>query len=466
MIENLAELRRQLLKENASLKQPSITAFDFPSGDSRRMPRLSIEQQKKRAKELLKSLKAGEAVARTRAEDVGVWKSIKPYGDHTDYNDGLSLAKCQHIIAREFGFHKWTDLKNHIGYATVERQAIENGEPTALDGDQNTLHIRCGSDIKHSLAIAGFCGDFLEFSDPYCQGPVLNTKSQSEFIDIRAKFISNAYNITKANDVWQKLNSEYSSLEEARNYHRVNIWLEHDSYDQLILAKLLDYFSEPTHRPKQIQLITIEGFPGIKAFHGLGQLPPDALRILWQDFKEVTEEQFAIGRKTWNAIKAGSPEQLLEIALSNTPALTTMSKAVARHVQELPSVNNGLSLVEELTLKILADKGPINAARLFSWYTNHYEPLVFLGDAQYWENIQRLASENSPAIVLKKSGDLPKDWQVELTGIGRELLAGSIDWLSIARSVRWIGGIEINPSNSAHWRIDRQPHQQLNVRRC
>jgi hypothetical protein len=92
MIENLAELRHQLLQ-----KSPSQTTsnFYFASDDPRRMPHLSLEQQKKRAKELLKSLKAREAPARTRAYDAGIQNisSIEP-----------CLAKSHHIIAVELGF--------------------------------------------------------------------------------------------------------------------------------------------------------------------------------------------------------------------------------------------------------------------------------------------------------------------------------------------------------------------------
>ena len=455
MIESLAELRCQLLEQNPTLKQPIIANFDLPQGDPRRMPRLSLEQQKKRAKELLKSLKAGEAPARTRAYDAGF----------KDTGGDVNLAQCQHIIAKELGFPKGISLKSHIEHATIAKQAIENGEPTALDADKHTLHIRCGTDIKHPLAIAGFSGDFLAFADPYCQGPVINTDAIEEFIETRCEFIANAYNLLDKNQLRQNLGKEYSSLENARSYQKVNIWLEHDSYDQLILAKSLDFFSEPTNRPNEINLITIEGFPGVKTFNGIGQLPPDAFRVLWQEFKAVTEEQFTIGRQTWNALRSTSPQALLDIAQSGTLALPTMGKAVARHLKELPSLDNGLSLVEELTLKILADKGSMNAARLFSWYTNHYEPLTFLGDTQYWDNIQRLASAKTPAITILKNGDLPKDWQVELTDTGLALLAKSIDWLTITESKRWIGGVEINPANSTHWRVDRNPYQ-LRVAYC
>ena len=313
--------------------------------------------------------------------------------------------------------------------------------------------------------MAGFCGDFLAFADPYCQGPVMDTRSLSEFIDSRVEFITNAYKLPSKNRLRETMEVEYSSLDKARDYQRVNIWLEHDSYDQLILAKLLDYFSEPAHRSKQIQLITVERFPGIKTFNSIGQLPPDAFRVLWRQFKDITEEQFAIGQQTWSALKSTSPATLLDITQSGTPALPTMSKAVARHLQELPSLTNGLSLVEELTLRILVDKGSINAARLFGWYTNHYEPLTFLGDTQYWDNIHRLAAGKTPAITITKNGDRPKEWQVELTDVGLALLKKSIDWLDITQAKRWIGGIEINPANNLHWRVDRRPYQ-LSVKHC
>jgi hypothetical protein len=55
-----------------------------------------------------------------------------------------------------------------------------------------------------------------------------------------------------------------------------------------------------------------------------------------------------------------------------------MAKALARHLQELPSCSNGLRLTEELTLRLLGEKGAMNAPRLFGWYTNHYEPLPFM----------------------------------------------------------------------------------------
>ena len=54
------------------------------------------------------------------------------------------------------------------------------------------LHIRCGSDIRETLQAAGIEGDFLEFSDPVCQGPVPADTDEDGFRKIRTRFVVNA----------------------------------------------------------------------------------------------------------------------------------------------------------------------------------------------------------------------------------------------------------------------------------
>ena len=278
--------------------------------------------------------------------------------------------------------------------------------PSALDRGQRTLHIRCGHDIMHKLAAAGFEGDFLWFADPYCQGPVPRTDSLEQFVRIRARYLEDAH---EAHDAFDRLYESYRDLERTREYELVTIWMEHDSYDQLVLAKLLELFSDPARRPARLQLISVTHFPGVERFIGIGQLPPEALRALWNDFEDVSERQLALGTETWAALTASSPEALLDLVKTGTPALPTMAKALGRHLGELPSTRNGLSLTEELTLRILLDKGPMNAPRLFGWYTNHYEPLpssatrVTGSCFAVWPTQPRLRSESIGAAMRRRT---------------------------------------------------------------
>ena len=425
MIDNLAELRQQLTAQD-------YKPHNFEDGDPRKLQHLSLEQQKKRAKDLLKQ-----------------WHANK-----TGPNDSPKLNDAQHAIAQQHGFRKWADLKAYIEQANVARDALLTGQPTALDAGKSTLHIRCGTDIKHALAVAGFEGDFLCFVDLYVHGPVPDSLPFEEFLKIRANAISDLG--VSVEDALTRLKEEYGELEKARDYDRVMLWFEHDSHDQLILAKLLEYFSVPEHRPRKLQLVSVTQFPGVKRFNGIGQLPPEAMRILWQQFSPVTQQQLILGKQTWQAITSPTPEALMALIDSGTPALQTMAIALQRHVYELPSTKNGLSLTEELTLQVLRDKGPMNAARLFGWYTNHYEPLPYCGDTGYWQIISRLANTEQPAITIDKKGDKPVEWQVTPTALVENLLNNEADWLMLNSVNRWVGGVNIDTHKDKIWRVNRQ----------
>ncbi|WP_455208515.1 DUF1835 domain-containing protein [Kaarinaea lacus] len=432
MLTNLAELRKQLVVQK-------YVPHDFTDGDPRKLNHLSLEQQKKRAKELLKD-----------------WQS-----NHNGPCGSPKLSDAQQAIAQQYGFRNWINLKTHIEQARTEREVLQSGNPDAPDSDQRTLHIRCGTDIQYGLAIAGFSGDFLCFVDLYVHGPVPRTKTMGEFLTIRAKALSELG--ISYDEALTRLQGEYGALEKARDYDRVMLWFEHDSHDQLILAKLLDYFSEPKHRPRQLHLISVTHFPGVKRFNGIGQLPPEALRVLWQQFEPITDAQLTLGQQAWQAITAPTPKALMQLVYSGTPALPTMAVALQRHLFELPSMENGLSFTEQLTLQIVQDKGAMNAARLFGWYTNHYEPLPFYGDTGYWLIISRLTDVEHPALVINRRGEKPNQWQVSPTEFTQQLLNNDADWLVENVVQRWIGGVLIDSRNNSVWRVDRENIKVINT---
>jgi hypothetical protein len=101
--------------------------------------RLNFEQQGKRAKDLLKAARAGEAEALAR------------------FKSPPRLAEAQYLIARELRFDNWAAMKRHISEMTLAREAMHASAP---DSDLPTLHIRCGHDLQESLKEAGFGGDY------------------------------------------------------------------------------------------------------------------------------------------------------------------------------------------------------------------------------------------------------------------------------------------------------------------
>ena len=238
----------------------------------------------------------------------------------------------------------------------------------------------------------------------------------------------------------------------ADEYERVVIWMEHDSWDQLILVRLLAHFAND-RRPRELELIAINEYPGSTRFIGVGQLPPESLRLLWDARRPVTPAQLALGEKTWNALTSPDPIALAAIAASGTPALPILAPALDRHLRELPSTENGLSLTEELILRILADEGTMTLNRVFWTLQNEREPLPFLGDtsvAHIVRNMER-ASESPLARTEGAPGERVFANQLTLTDVGRAVLSGKRDWQDLDPPPRWVGGVRIARGKSC-WR--------------
>ncbi len=427
------------MPEDSGRTEPVLTEDQF---------RLNLDQQKKRARELQRALQAGTADALQRA--VQHHPKARGLTPQVISKQLIKLSDAQLIIARELGLESWPKLSAHIEQLADARTAIAAGA-SAPDSDRETTHIRCGSDIREALKTAGFMGDFVEFADPYCHGPVPGGEG---LLEVRTDFISKCYGLP-IDEVRSRQEAENAALLKTCEAERVALWFEHDSYDQLILARVLALFNEqPALRkqPGRIELICIDRFPAITRFNGLGQLSPAALRMLWQHRQKVTPEILQLGSRVWHALRQKSPEALFAIASAGTKAIPQMAPALLRHLQELPGHNDGLGLTERQTLQMLTE-GPMTGEQLFRKLQLETEPLPYLGDLMYWSFLVDLGKAGqSPITVEASTRQQPwPDRKIALTQVGKELLSGHADLQRIGAVSRWVGGVEI-AETSPDWR--------------
>ncbi|WP_417805071.1 DUF1835 domain-containing protein [Thalassospira lucentensis] len=402
--------------------------------------RLNLEQQRKRAKDLLRAVNAADTTARARFEQAG----FKPSASQ---KTPLKLADAQLVIARENGFASWPKMKAHIDQIAERNRQIKTGAPTVLD-TKSTLHLRCGSDIRHGLQIAGFIGDFLEFADPFCQGPVPD-QPLDQFVQTRADFIGNGYGITPK-DALARAKREYGALATLSDYDHVVLWFEHDSYDQLILAFLLDFIN--AIRPDtRLDVISVGSVPGVERFVGLGQLSPELLIWCWDTHRNpITQAMLDFGCQAWRAIRSDNPDGLTALTKSDASPLPHMIPALKRHLAELPDPQSGLGLTQKLTLQILADHGPLPVGKVFSHLIRTYDPLPYLGDLMFWTEIQWMMDCRAPLFTLSKASPETNwpDQIITLSETGQQTLAGSRNFLGNFTGRRWVGGIQISPTDT------------------
>ncbi len=314
------------------------------------------------------------------------------------------------------------------------------------DSDLRTLHIRCGSDIRDTLRAARFGGDFLEYSDPVCDGPV---PLVADLPAVRARYLADSVGsrlgFTEA-ECLARLRDDEQRLADAHEYERVVLWFEHDSHDQLLLARCLARFAETTV-PACLDLICIDTHPSVPRFNGLGQLDAAALAGLWPLRQAVTANQIALGQAVWDALRQPDPASLQAIAATGTPALPVAARALWRHLAELPGVADGLSMTQRIVLTILAEH-PLRIGRVFEAMVNGREPLVFMGDLGVLGTVERMADAG---VLTIEPGEQPFPRMAALTDLGRRVLAGDVDYLSLGPAERWVGGVVCD----GRWRWDQ-----------
>jgi uncharacterized protein DUF1835 len=404
--------------------------------------RLNFEQQGKRAKDLLKRAKAGERAALERLRAAG-------FAEPAD----LKLAQAQHCIARELRFASWAALKRHIGDMERARRAPAE----VLDGDCRTMHIRCGTDFLRELREAGLRGDFNAHLNPYLQGPVTDTP---DWLERRARFIADTFGPYDGVDYATALEGARDEARRlaaaSREYERVVLWLEHDRYDQFVLLRCLDWFAEHG-APPHLELVGPSDFPGSARFVGIGQLPPEALRLLWERRQPVSAQQLAFGRRAWAAFRAPDPRELAALARAGTPLLPALAGALHRHLQELPSPADGLGLTHRLLLTALAEHGAQRVGRLVGLVMHGRDPLPGLGDLGYDLALRELATPPDP-LVQRSGGHARGEWhrdEVAITATGLAVLEGKRDGLALPLPEHWVGGVRVAP-NQRNWRWDER----------
>lgn len=393
--------------------------------------RINLEQQRKRAKELLKLINAGAA-----PEYLARLARPAP----------VRLADAQWLVARDLGFDSWPALKAH-----VDAIAFAARHPDFFASDEaRTQHWRCGNDIAHSLQLAGFQGSFHMLADPLCMGPVQDLP-MAAYQAQRSAYISTAFGL-EPGAIVRRTADEYADLQSLGVGAPAVLWCEADAYDQLFLVRAL---ASLERLPEQLELIEVDRVPGVGRFIGIGQLAPDVLAWLWPRRRRVDEAALQLARQAWAAYCADDPAAWARLAHGQTPALPLLAPALLRQLQELPGLRDGLSLTERLSLQILADLGRITFARVFAELMARREPLPFLGDLMFHAALRALIDGPQPLIV---EGERHLDWSqrpLALTALGQAVLAGQAYWPDHRGTERWVGGVRVG-SGEAHWALDEQ----------
>jgi hypothetical protein len=257
------------------------------------------------------------------------------------------------------------------------------------------LHVTNGDSTVYRIQQAGLGGESLPWRDVLHDGPVPADLSEDELDDVRARFLAGrgwgSYDAARAGFAEREV-----VLTGALEGDEIVLWFEHDLYDQLQLIQILAWFAARPGSADRLSLICIDSYPGVDRFIGLGQLESSEFAALFPTREPVTTSQLELGERAWGAFRSPEPTTIQELIRGDTTALPFLGPALRRHLEQFPSVSNGLSRSEHQILEVVS-AGVRRLDHIFQG-TQDLEDAPFLGDATLWLYVAELASGPEPLL--------------------------------------------------------------------
>lgn len=318
------------------------------------------------------------------------------------------------------------------------------------------LHVHGGSVVLDKLKAASLPGEFLEWSEALCQGPLPGGLAPEAWRAARAAWLEHAY-VPDAGappgPALPRLAAQEAALDDARE--EIVLWFSADWFCQAILVYLLQRLGG---RKSPVSLISVDRHPGVDDRNGctLAFLSDDQLHRLFEHRAAVTPAQTELARRTWDALTARTPELLLALTLAPTRALPFLSPCLRRHLQEFPAPRVGLGLTEFHVLEVMGGR-TMSFSDLFPGVAER-EPRRWITDTMLWAMLQDLARAPVPLLTIEPGERLFKA-QLRLTQAGRDVLGGRADAIALRGIDKWIGGVHLR--EGAVWRWDDRAKQLL-----
>jgi hypothetical protein len=308
------------------------------------------------------------------------------------------------------------------------------------------LHVANGGSTTGTIEAAGIPGARSLWADVLYEGPVPAGLTDDELVEVRSRFLSGTEDPVNDLREWR------AAIARHETYDELVLWFEHDLFDQLNLLQLLPWIRERLPPAKPVSLICIGSFPGRPNFKGLGELTPGELAPLLDTRQPVSEAQYALAGRGWQAFRESSPEALDRLRREDTSALPYLAAALTRFLQEYPWTSDGLSRTERRLFELARDGG-IALGKAFPRMSDD-EQAYCPTDGTLAEMAEAL-SRTSPQLLTLDASEArgPLRGTVALTDAGRSVLAGQTDRIALCGIDKWLGGVHLHGRQDI-WRWD------------
>jgi hypothetical protein len=329
------------------------------------------------------------------------------------------------------------------------------------------LHLTNGKAIIENVRGIAGPAPIVPWDDVLHEGPVPAGLGPAALRERRADFLAGA-GADSFKEILKGLEERDRALEEALVDPRCDeivLWFEHDLYDQLHLIQILDRV--PIDGPPSRGRSGEAGGPRISLVQPrtyLGHQPLSDYPGLFDGRRMVTSAERIAARDAWGSFRSSDPRAILDV-LPRITVLPHLGPALTRHLEQFPSLRNGLSRTEQATLDVI--QSGVTRVRDVFVASQGREEAFFMGDAGFIFHIASLVRSHRPLLSVvdrkvRATGspepfdpyDLKTlDVDLTLTSLGRSVLVGESDRVELCAIDRWLGGVHISGTGPV-WRWD------------
>jgi hypothetical protein len=303
------------------------------------------------------------------------------------------------------------------------------------------LHVLNGDATAAVFSRAGIEGEVLVWREILVEGPVAVEGESPASLEARGAYLARHLGMD-GKDYVRGVRLQSAALAAAPSHDEVVLWFEQDLFCAVNLWALLAWFAR--HAPATLLSLV---YPSTDEVRGLGMLEPPRLQHVFAERTPVTAKTLSVGRQAWAAYASADPLDCAPLVDRDPPTLPFVREAFRCHLGRFPSVVNGLNEVETAALAVLR-RGPRRFGDLFREVGAHPRGRGHgMGDVQFagcLRGLEPLVSIGGREVTVA---------ELEITQVGRDVVAGDRDRLDVRPLDTWLGGVHLTGGRPS-WRWD------------
>jgi hypothetical protein len=304
------------------------------------------------------------------------------------------------------------------------------------------LHIHNGDSTAMMARRANIPGRHVPFRETLITGPVRAGLPEQEWIEERARFLSESYEQNLLRTRTELLDQELL-LDQSRHEDELVLWFEYDLFCLINFLYLLGRLGKARH-------LSIIWCP-----NPLGAMDEEELFKVFDSRAAAQPSMLRTAASAWEAYTSDDATALNRFVADSTD-FPFLREGFRLHASRFPSKRNGLGEVEKRAMAGIA-AGATDFMSLFTRF-DEAPPRFGFGDGEFLRHLRRLASCAVPMITINEvPGETPPKALFALTPAGQTVLDGKADFIDLNNAGFWLGGAHL--TRERMWRWDEQRHE-------